>query len=928
MRPIKLEISAFGPYAGKTVIDMDKLGEQGLYLITGDTGAGKTTIFDAITYALYGNASGNTREDYMLRSKYAADTVPTYVELTFIYKNTVYTIRRSQKYKKETKNGEEKLSLETSVKLEYDGHVFTSSARVKDQIQQIIGLDKKQFTQIAMIAQGDFLKLLMASTTERKPILQTLFKTEKFAALQKQIKEETDAAEKNLKNLMQKKQELCSQIQFPETDYFIRKKQELETKNEKHILDNTVLMQMIKEIEIYHQQTETKFSEENSKIEKNLEILKKNLEIAGKQQELSEIQKTALLFSEQLRQTQQALQNAEARQPETEQNQKYITQLEQQYQLLADFQKLTQQRAKAEAIKLNAVRKKEACAQNYTQLQQELHQLQQAQEQFSDCESVKIQLHHELETNQELLYQIQNFETAFSALQKLYTEQKNAQNFYIQQEQKRQKAAEQYEQANRLFLDNQAGVLAGRLQKGEPCPVCGSREHPFPAVCPDTLKIPTDAELQKLKKSSETAASESEKASRSAAGFAVRIQEQEKQLTAEAEKLFSCPLAQAQEKAVQTEQEIKNHIFEIHQKTEQNQKNLNLFAKNQKLLKEKQTLSEQKNTELERLSQSVAEAETAFNTLNGQYTLRFQELQQHLQNHASPEEAAVYLKKQISDLKAQNQKIQQEISSRRQDADNIGKECSRLHGRTEQLAKEIADYPVINQEETENQKRSLEKEKNRLVQQRDILIAQKANNLQKKQALSEMQNALAQANELYYMLAPLNQTANGIVSLEVYVQTAFFDKIIERANKRLYIMTDGQYSLVRSTDKKRGRGSGNSKDGLELNVIDNWNGTFRSVRTLSGGESFKASLSLALGLSEEIQSSSGGIELDTMFVDEGFGSLDENSLRQAIKSLSDLSENHRLVGIISHVAELKTRIEKQIVVKKDHSGNSTISIHI
>jgi len=920
MRPLKLEISAFGPYAGKTVVDLEKLGTSGLYLITGDTGAGKTTIFDAITYALYGEASGSNRKEHMLRSKYAKPDTKTYVELVFEDKNIEYTIKRSQEHRTQKKTGEVK--RETSVVLRYQDQCISHSAQVKEKIQEIIGLDKKQFVQIAMIAQGDFLKLLMASTTDRQPILQALFKTKPFAILQKRIGEETKIAETAVSDAKKDKEIFCSQIAFPAVPAFDQKKLNLDQKNHDEIIE------ILNEIEQYDANLEIDISKQTTELEALIKKLDENLRIAEKQKEFTEIQKKISIAEKQHQQAEQAFQDAESHQPEKEQNQNQITQLEQKLKLLEEFQNLESDLKRTEKNKNSAIQKQEACQQECNEIQEEIKILRQNLEQLSDCEAEKISLGNELDKIQNHINQIQKFRKDCSEYDNLLIKQKNAQEDYLKKFQECDEVSDAYRQANRLFLNNQAGILAGQLQEGIRCPVCGSLEHPKPAACP--AESITEADLERLKKKADSASEKLNQASLASKEAVTRAEEQKKKLSEEAGTLLNCPFEQAQETAKIQENADMQAIQEIDRRTQENQKQLNQKQKNQKELKNKTAELEARQADLKNYAQNVQNAENQFNTIKGQYDLRSQELEQYLQADQTPDETAGILRKEISELNNKNNQIIKNIDQTRKLVGQFKDILSNLNGHKEQLEKEISGYPAIDKTDTENQKYSAEQEKINLKKIEKELNFRKENNSRQKEEIHKNQKQLLEAEKRYYMLQPLDRTANGrgTIQLETYVQTAFFDKIIERANKHLYIMTDGQYTLIRSTEKKQGTGSATAKDGLELNVTDNWNGTVRSVKTLSGGESFKASLSLALGLSEEIQSSSGGIELDTMFVDEGFGSLDENSLRQAIKSLSDLSENHRLIGIISHVADLKSHIEKQIVVKKDRSGNSSVSIRI
>ena len=916
MRPLTLEMSAFGPYAEKTILNLEQLGTKGLYLITGDTGAGKTTIFDAIAYALYGSPSGEFRMAKMLRSQYASPDTKTYVKLTFSYRGKTYTIQRSPAYERAKKNGTGTTSEKASVQLEFDGKIIEKEADA--YIKEIIGLDKKQFTQIAMIAQGDFSKLLMANSTDRKPILRTLFKTQNFDALQKRLKEEFKTVKENYLSAVEKMQERSNQIQFPETHIFDDKKKALQN----HELHENEILLLLNTLEQYDTKQEQLMQQEIQKTETILEELKHKLEIADAQQQLSQIQKNLTISSQKCQDAKTALQNAESQKSELEQNQARIQEAEKSLHLLQDFQEMKQQLQKVQNQKSELLVKQTSCQEQLSNLQEEIKRLNQQQETLSDCETLKIKLESELQTKEAYLKQLQTFQKAYSDYQKLLDTQETAQTAYLKAEEDYKKINTIYENAYQLFLANQAGILAKQLKDGECCPVCGAKEHPSPAVCSGTAV--TEAELKKLKKNSDSANQQREQKSRDAGTLSDRIKEQKKFLTRDADILLHCALGQASRTASQQKSETESAITKLKIQIQENQKQLKQSAENQNTLKKLNILVEQKTSELEQCRQTMQETENIFNTLNGQFTLRSQELQQHLKENLSIEQTQSSIHSEIQSLTYRNQQINKNITLKQEELRRAETEFSRLQGQKEQLLKLVADYPEIDKSATETEKLSAEQQKTFFTQEKNHISVRKLSNHNLKKLWKQNTDELAQLEKKYRMIEPLADTANGSIPLEIYIQRTFFDKIIARANKRFSVMTDGQYSLHRRNEKKFGGGY----DGLELDVTDHWNGTTRSVKTLSGGESFKASLSLALGLSEEIQSSAGGIQLDSMFVDEGFGSLDEHSLRQAMKALSDLSEDDRLIGIISHVAELKTNIDKQIIVKKDHSGKSNINVQI
>ncbi|MDR0987361.1 MAG: SMC family ATPase [Ruminococcus sp.] len=771
MRPLKLTVSAFGPYAGKTELDLARLGTSGLYLITGDTGAGKTSIFDAITFALYGEPSGETREPSMLRSKYANDKTETFAEIIFLYSGRKYKVWRTPKYEKpggRTHNAEAELTLP-------DGKLITGSRQVTKAVGEIIGIDRAQFTQIAMIAQGDFLKLLIAPTEEREKILRQVFLTQKYLRLQDRLKDETAVVSGQYKDLQKSIDQYVGGI-ICERDKLL----ELPTDEVIDLLERVInsdrLLEQRESLALAKLESLISTADEN--LGSSIQYNKTRTELARAKENLEALTKSLpdlqLKFNEAERGFEQVL-------------------------------PLTAQIA-AEKAKLS-----------------EYDELSIAAKSLSEKKESLSLLDRKL----------------FDEREKAAAAYKAAQDEYINSREQAESLYAKYERMSRAFLDAQAGILAEKLVDGEPCPVCGSFEHPSPASISN--EVPSEKTIEDVKNKALKDRKNAEEASARAAS--------EKEKSTSIINDISTAIAAAEA-----------HIT-------------NLEAS---VVKLKSSLAYADKSSAEKHIAELINKKTEFT------------------------KAYETARKSLEEGKANISVLQAEI-------DTLGKQRQAVYD-TDKLMEERAELVRQKNEVSDR----LTDVKTRLNTNRNI-----HKNISLKLA------ELSRTEERYRWIKSLSDTANGQVNgkkkipLETFVQTSYFDRIIRRANVRLMMMSGGQYELKRAVDTANNR----SRTGLDLNVIDHYNASERSVRTLSGGESFMASLSLALGLSDEIQSASGGVKLDTMFVDEGFGSLDERSLSDALKVLGNLAEQSLLVGIISHVSELKERIDKQIVVKKDQSGS-------
>ena len=1095
MRPLKLTVSAFGPYAGRVELDLDRLGRQGLYLITGDTGAGKTTLFDAIAYALYGEPSGDRRDASMLRSKYAAADTPTQVELVFAYGDKTYTVRRSPDYERPARRGGGTVLQKADAELLFpDGRVVTKSREVTREIIGITGLDRGQFAQIAMIAQGDFLKLLVADTRSRQEIFRRIFKTEYYQRLQERLKEEAGQRQRACDEARASVRQYVGGVAADgDSPLAPRLKQ---ARGDALPFGETV--ELIQALIAQDQEAGAQVQETLDKLDRELgqvtELLAKAEERDKTAQKLAAAQNQQGALAEKRKAAGEALAAEQQNTPRREELARALAALEAElprYRELderkAELDGLTERIAARQGDLTEHEQDRETLAQRLDGERRELEALAPAETQrerllrekagaegrqtalraidgdlqtWRDCgqklrdgtarlaalgaeqaaladklaaQGQRLRADREplaaaggLEAEQEKLLarreQARERQRALDGLDGLLADcgaaqerVRLAQADYRTAQERLERAEGAYRGQYRAFLDGQAGVLAQSLEEGKPCPVCGAVHHPAPAGIP--AEAPTEAELEQAKEAAEAARKEAEALSRAAGAEQAALTERQRHLLERletwaerpsletaAEQLAACrtetaaTLAELHGALADMEAQLA-HREELGREIQGREADIEALTGRSQELQEEITRTRVEQSGLRgrleqleaRLVQQAAEhlegcgldglaaraaaeldgAERILAELAGKLAetedklARKRELERLLPQGEGALRAldgtVAQIRAELSQAEGRREKAAGRIEALRgglscpngeaaqRKRDALSGELERLAERlraAEQAAadrgREQAELDAVIRElatlleqggpvDAEAQRaRSLElTEQRRSAEQlrRDIHARQTGNQA----ALARIQEKAAELERLereYAWVRALSDTANGRLpnreklALETYIQTTFFDRILRRANLRLLSMTGRQYELKRRREAADNR----SQSGLELDVVDHYNGTERSVKSLSGGESFQASLSLALGLSDEIQSAAGGIRLDTMFVDEGFGSLDEEALRQAIRTLDGLAEGNRLVGIISHVESLKEKIDRQIVVTKDRTGGSRVEI--
>lgn len=921
MRPIKLTMTAFGPYATETVLDFEELGTSGLYLITGETGAGKTTIFDAITFALFGEASGANRKSDMFRSKYASPDTPTIVELSFCYAGKTYRVIRNPSYERPKSRGEGFTSVKANAELHYpDGRVVDKLREVNEAIISIIGINRDQFTQIAMIAQGDFLKLLLASTEERQKIFQKIFHTQSYHSLQDLLKSNSSTLKKTYDEISASIKQYIDGIVCDEDDVLFlelekAKSEQLPTDDVFDLL-NKLILQDKKALEERNEAIE--------KVEKELQTVTEHLTKAETQKQaensVNESQEKLNTAEPKLQESKNAYDQQEAKRSEIKALRDAASTLT---AALPDYDELDKKSqmfrvvsSSIKEIEVKLQRKKD----EHTRLTAELEKIQKELHSLENVGGTIATVRAEQEKVEKQKSELANLQIALLDYEKLKGDLESAQKSYRTQSEFHEQARQKYEADHKAYLDEQAGIIAEMLTDGEPCPVCGSTSHPCKAQL--SAAAPSKAELDKSKKAVEQAEKSISEASANASRIKGIVDEKKNAIEKETKRLLpSADFEKIADKLAEKQKETILQLEKIKQQIDDMQKKVNKQKELTKAIPEKEKVISELANSITDLEKQQTEKNTEKKNLESRITDLIEKLKYQTKSAALEE---------IEKLKQKQEDIESAIQKAEKYYNACNTKVIELKAKIEEAKKILKDETKIDADKENEKKSELTIRKNELLDKKQKVVTRMTTNGSVRSNIEKRVKEISEVEAKWKLVKALSDTANGAISgkekimLETYIQMTYFDRIIARANTRLLVMSGGQYELKRRVEAENNR----SQSGLELDVIDHYNGTERSVKSLSGGESFKASLSLALGLSEEIQSSAGGVKLDTMFVDEGFGSLDGDSVEQAMRALADLSEGERLVGIISHVADLKERIDKQIVVTKEKSGGSKLRISV
>ncbi len=1035
MKPVYLELCAFGPFAGQVILPLEQIVSEGVFLVHGATGAGKTTIFDAISFALFGNASGENRPADSFRSDFATEDSKTYVILEFTHSGQAYKIERSPAYRRPKQRGEGYTDSKAEAVLTMpNGMKIVGYQMVTDKVEEILCVDWKQFKQISMIAQGEFLKLLTVESKERGEIFRKIFHTGELSRIGKDLKERMlkvkRFCEEQDKSIIQY---YCGIDNSSDSEHKAQIEEFFDSKDIHKAVDfQEILLQLIEEDREEIKRTgeqlsvaEQKLTELRVRESKAVEWLEKKKEFAAMEEQLQDMlvleqknlqekrrlalvkraatmvrpQKEAYLTARaESEQLQAAIAEKEHRMAELWEQEEKIVLLYQKAQ--ADKVNMDRLLVKMEQLKneVKLLTQKEEQEEEYRRMEQAAEALRgqeeqqkqsakQKEERFLECRRKQDRLAEiyqngralevqERELKEELT-ELENQEKRFESFEKIrenYLELTAQISGLLEKKQKQNAVLQQMEAA---YTCEQAGMLAMELEYGSPCPVCGSKEHPEPAK-PSNSTI-TKEELGRQKQEYQEISDKLESLGKEAAaekgtmelllqqlgiraeGAALQQLIEERRERRQVVKQTLSKVEEQLDTLVKEQEEgmrAREEAAELEQELTENRAELEVLQeKMQRIRMEQQAITQTiKRILLDASFETVKDASEALKAVEQEHEEKKQgiiQAEQSYQEWSSKKQSEAAVLEQLTGQKLVRLQKQQLALEDYEKA-------VRLAGFD---SEEEFERTMLSEEETEQLEQQTLETESRLIRfkERHMLLSQELGRVapeisegfteqieelqQEKENLSARITRLtsrAETNEKvrknvetqllvrnqmqkeYSNVSVLSDVANGELTgkdrlpFEQYVQAFYFEQVIYEANLRLKKMSGGRYALQRRTEAENRR----SVTGLDLEIMDYFTGKARSVKSLSGGESFKAALSLALGLSDVIQGYAGGVVVETMFVDEGFGSLDKDSLEQAVAILKDLAADNRIVGIISHVEELKECIDKKILLNKSTQGSS------
>ena len=925
MRPLKLSFESFNSYANKTSIDFEDFSSNGIFLITGPTGSGKTTIFDAIKYALYGVASGEDRKNISNFSDFANLESPSTVIFEFLHRGVKYRIERITSYQvpKKDKNLEaDKRTLTQKTTVNFyqliDGEeklLASNATKVNEEVQNLLGIDKNQFSQIVMIAQGDFSKILTAKGSDREILLRNIFNTEVYQQLQERLKADTSQLEKEHEKNLDKAKNALQDINLNDQEqsdkvleYLNNEKTILSHLDEIHTFIKEQNSALNKEAHSLDSKT-IKLGNKKDALTRDLAQLESNQKIKD---QISACDEYLDLHKPILDQKKSAYDQAQKNESEIERLRSVIPKLEEKMHRYDSASKQVES-IELEISKLDS------------QLLEHQQQIELLDKKSAETQSIQNELKEKkqrLEANSNKLTEIDRL---ISEIEQTVKRKKNADDYSEKLDEERialeelsikyNHSEEAYESAEQKFNAAQAGILASKLIEGSPCPVCGSIHHPQIAALSND--VPSETEIKNLKNAMESIHQKKQKQSEAVATSKTKFDFENNEFNQSFTQVLS---------AVHLIDEFKNV------------KSFKELVHANEILIQQKSIIESQNKEKEILESRIDKTDVDLKNIEkskAETNNSIQELTVHL-NRRHGELSSIKNSGDLIDIDKikichENAVARWEILSNQlhQSKEEFDKELAEFNRKKDfcqGLKSQLNNTLCIDPSDLKNQ-----------IQEIDIKQQEIRNKITEiNHMISINESPLNTIKRIYhdaiatekkynttktlydFVSGKSSNSESGCISLENYIQRTYLQRVVGAANDRLAIMTDSQFVLKTKGDRKYKK-----NDYLDLEVTDLYTGKDRDVKSLSGGEKFMTSLALALGFSDVIQQDAGGIQLDSMFIDEGFGTLDSETLEQALRLLDQLSTNsNTLVGIISHVEELKNRIPQQIVVSKDLNGSS------
>lgn len=1038
MKPLRLTMQAFGPYADSESIDFTELGNRTMFVISGKTGSGKTTIFDGISYAIYGKASGEDRNGPELRSQFAKNNTLTEISLEFILRNKRYYITRSPQQEKKKERGDGTTTVSAKAELYMYGEngeqrLLASNVRdVDEKIKEIMIIDSNQFRQILMIPQGEFRKLLTSESKDKEIILQRLFHTQIYKRIEEKLKEDATELKRTVEEQIKLRDQYFNQVQalyseelksylaagsvndtlllpllaeeikemadgLDEMTEAGKKKKEQRDQLQQKLYESEMVLKQLKtkeELKLRKEELEgqrDQFAGKENAIalahksallnqqEQLCHELKKDLDAANA--DLNELQKNIVTLETLLKEKQDKWESEKNREEERKQGAEQVNHLQSMKEDILSYakvEKLVRSLEKnLENLRLQKRQKDEA----HQKADLQIKTLAEEKQDIEKSKLAQIENERNLEKLTDEIERLHRYEELHKEHQLLMNACSNKKNYFEKTSYRLNDAKLLVEELEGKWLHGQASILADRLQNGEACPVCGSDHHPNPAVSPHD--IPDEKDLKEAKK--QAAQIEAEKAKAESAFYEAqsRMNSSESglaEITAQIQKhrtdfkqesllVLKNTLADQKKDLLTRHAELKKKSSRLEnctaelEKTQQMKEALAVeIDRLQDQINDAAIMHAEKKSNLVRMTDAIPENlrsieayESSLKNAAEKLEIMQRQLETAQQNYQDAKSAHMAEQAKLETLQKQAVKIEQRLAAERRNFVQLMKDqgfevygeyrdAKKTEDQIRQLEGEVREYREevrsvhdrydelmqllegIEKPDLESLQVSLQETDDQLKLLQDQytnLFMKKKQNEETMQKITEINENMKALEERYNVIGHLYEISKGQntyrITFERFVLAAFLDDILREANGRLSKMTSGRYMLLRKTDRSKG----NAQSGLELLVFDQYTGQERHVKTLSGGESFKAALALALGLADVVQQYAGGVSLETMFIDEGFGTLDPESLDQAIEALIEIQSSGRLVGIISHVPELKERIDARLEVTASQTGSRT-----
>ena len=927
MRPLKLSFESFNSYANNTSIDFEDFNSNGIFLITGPTGSGKTTIFDAIKYALYGEASGEDRKNIsnFNFSDFANPGAQSSVTFEFLHRGVKYRIERIASYQVSKKNKTPESDKKTPNKkttvnfyqlIDGEEKLLASNTRkVNEEVQNLLGIDKNQFSQIVMIAQGDFSKILTADGGDREKLLRNIFNTEIYQQLQERLKADTSQLEKEHEKNLAKAKNALQDINLND--------QEQSDKILEYLNNEKTILSHLDEIHTFIEEQNSALNKEaNSLNSKTIKLGNRKDALTGDLAQLESNQKIKDqisacseyldLHKPILDQKESAYNQAKKNESEIERLRSDITKLENKIDRYDSASKSVES-IELEISKLDS------------QLLEHKRQIELLDKKSTETQTLQNKLKEKKQRLEENTNKLTEINRLISEIEQTVKRKKNADDYSEKLDEERialeelsikyNQSKEAYESAEQKFNAAQAGILASKLIEGSPCPVCGSIHHPQIAALPND--VPSETEIKKLKDTMESIRQKKQKRSEAAATSQTKFDFENNEFNQSFTQVLSLVhLIDEFENVESFEELVHTNEILIQQKSAIESQN-----------KEKEILESrinQTDIDLKNIEENKAETNNSIQELTNHLNRRHGELSS-IKNSGDLidiDKINVSLENAVARLGI----LSQQLAQSKEEFDKESFEFENQERLRQTLESQFDNTLCIDPSNLEDQIHAIDIEQQEIRNKITEINHMISINESPLNTIKRIYHDAIATEKKYNTTKTLHDFVSGAssnseygrISLENYVQRAYLQRVIEAANDRLAIMTDSQFVLKTKGDKKFKK-----TDYLDLEVTDLYTGKDRDVKSLSGGEKFMTSLALALGFSDVIQQDAGGIQLDSMFIDEGFGTLDQETLEQALRLLDQLSTNsNTLVGIISHVEELKNRIPQQIVVSKDLNGSS------